>query len=124
MGLLLQNISKFQKEYLAAIGAVEDTVLKRWFGNQKAIKRNCSLNEFEFEPKSAVMIVGVSGIGKTSYAQEFLANHPEFEFCSYDECFYQACSQENEQVNVSDATKEAKTKELFEKMIRNANRHN
>ena len=123
MGLLLQNINKFGKEYVAANGILDLVQIKKWFGNQKAIKRNCSLNEVEFEPKSAVMIVGASGIGKTTYAEEFLSTHPEFEFCSYDECYGQAYSQANERQNIGNQETDINTKMLFEKIVRNANRH-
>ena len=90
MGLLLQNLDRLRKEVEKAQGKVSTATMKEWLGNQKAIKRDCSLDDVAFEEKSAVVIVGISGIGKTTFAQEFLKKHPEFEFCSYDECYYQA----------------------------------
>ena len=67
MGLLLQNLDRLRKEVEKAQGKVSTATMKEWLGNQKAIKRDCSLDDVAFEEKSAVVIVGISGIGKTTF---------------------------------------------------------
>ncbi len=119
MGLLLQNLERLRKEVEKAQGKISTATMKEWLGNQKAIKRECSLDDIAFEEKSAVVIVGISGIGKTTFAQEFLKKHPEFEFCSYDECYYQAARN----LNVEGERAHPMTNQILEKIIRNLCRH-
>ena len=39
---------------------------------------------FEFEEKSAVVLLGMSCMGKTTFANQFIKKHPEFTLCSFD----------------------------------------
>ncbi len=118
MGLLLQNITKFRKAFEATKGRYDRDTIIEWFGNQKAIQQTCDLENVVFESKSAVVIVGVSGIGKSAFAEKFLKSHSEFEFCSYDEFYYEVMAQTNN--NGEEAY--LRTNEIFERKLRNANR--
>ncbi len=39
---------------------------------------------FEFEERSAVVLLGMSCMGKTTFANQFIKKHPEFTLCSFD----------------------------------------
>ena len=60
--------------------------------NNTPIKRK-SIDKINFNKKSAVVLVGVSCIGKTTFAKNFIAKHPSFELISYDMCYRETVKQ-------------------------------
>lgn len=89
MGVFVQYMCKFSSEHSDTKGTMSRKKISEWFGNKKAIKRNGYPDEYILDKKSAVVVVGVSCIGKSTYAQAFLSKHPDFAFISYDDACYQ-----------------------------------
>ena len=69
--------------------------------NNTPIKRK-SIDNVKFNKKSAVVLVGVSCIGKTTFAKNFITKHPSFELISYDMCYRETVKQ-NAFISKSDA---------------------
>ena len=121
MGLLKQNYNKYNKEYLARGGKISESVLQKWFGKKRAVKRSESIldGSIEFGPKSAVVIVGASGIGKSTFANKFMEVYPSFNLCSHDQFYYQAT--ENMVISSQKDKEYANSRavDLLEKHLRN-----
>ena len=121
MGLLKQNYNKYNKEYLARGGKISESVLQKWFGKKRAVKRSESILDgtIEFGLKSAVVIVGASGIGKSTFANKFMEVYPGFNLCSHDQFYYQAT--ENMVISSQKDKEYANSRavDLLEKHLRN-----
>ena len=118
MGLLQQNMKRFTIEYYAAGGFISGETLLKWFKGKVAEARTMDeFNTIQFEAMSAVVMVGVSGSGKTHFAHEFVKTHPGFILCSHDECYGKAMIDfgklEGEDVD-------ARMYEYLERMLRSA----
>ncbi len=121
MGLLQHNMKRFTDEYYAAGGFINDETLLKWVNCKVAEFRTIDdLNKNSFEEMSAVVIVGVSGSGKTHFAHEFLKTHPDFVLCSHDECYAKAMVDldcfEGEEVD-------AKMYEYLDEILKSAQNH-
>lgn len=120
MGLLQQNLAKYTHIYEQNHDYITDAMLVNWFG-KSAVKRT-ELEDMSFTKRSAVVIVGVSGSGKTHFAREFVKTHPNFILCSHDECFAKA------RIELSGKRTEYeldnRMNENLEKMIRSAAKRN
>lgn len=89
MGNFVQYMYTFVNQYNDANGTMSRKKISEWFANKKAVKRYGYPDEYVLDKKSAVVVVGVSCIGKSTYVQKFLANHPNFAAISYDDACYQ-----------------------------------
>ena len=75
---LTQARSLFRKHYQKPLLAEEYAKI---FFNGKVGKR---VSEFEFDEKSAVVLLGMSCMGKTTFANDFIKTHKEFSLLSFD----------------------------------------
>lgn len=90
MGLFVDYMHSFVTGYNNANGNPTRKIISSWFGgDKKAVWRNGYEEQMVFEQKSAVVVIGVSCIGKSTYAKNFIKTCPDFTFISYDECCYQ-----------------------------------
>ena len=89
MGIFVQYMFQFVTAYNTANGIPTRSKISEWFRNKKAIRRSGLPGNFNPDKKSAVVVVGVSCIGKSTYVQKFLSQYPDFEVISYDEASYQ-----------------------------------
>lgn len=119
MGLLQQNLTKFTRIYEQTNGFITDNMLVSWFG-KSAVKRT-ELKDMTFTKRSAVVIVGVSGSGKTHLAREFIKVYPNFVLCSHDECYAKAMIDMRTR---DEAQLDVRMTEYLERMIRSAVKHN
>lgn len=118
MGLLRQNMNKYKNLFAKTGGYVTDENVIAWLGAKRGIRRK-SLGAVAFEKKSAVVIIGMSGVGKSTYAKNFIKEHPEFILCSHDDNYYQAVEEKQVIGNVA----EDRMTEILEKKIRAANKN-
>lgn len=88
MGLLLDYMQMFTNEAKKVNGNVSRKTISEWFGNKQAVQRNGYKDVLSFDSKSAVVVVGVSGIGKTGYVERFIELFPHVKLVSYDEANY------------------------------------
>ena len=84
MSVLYDTMSKFNREWLNKNGKLTPVIMQKWYGEKYAKKR--SFEEMIFTEKSAVVALGVSGVGKTTWIQNFIKENPNFTLISYDEC--------------------------------------
>lgn len=89
MGLLLDYLQKFAADTAKVNGNVSRKTISEWFGNKQSIQRNGYEDILSFKTKAAVVVVGVSGIGKSSYVKNFLELFPDVKLISYDDANYQ-----------------------------------
>lgn len=89
MGNFVNYMQTFAKDYNEANRAVTRKQISEWFMNKKAVKRNDYKDGNIHDKKNAVVVVGVSCIGKTTYVQRFLTQYPDFAVISYDGVSYQ-----------------------------------
>ena len=90
MGLLLDYMIKYALEFQRANFNPTRQIYYNWFGSDKrAIKRSGHDHEIVLGQKSAVVVIGVSGTGKTTLAKEILEKNSEMAFISYDDAGYQ-----------------------------------
>lgn len=113
MGSFVNYMYEFVKECNQANGIMTQKTISKWFGNKKAVKRD----SFEYyligKRKIAVVVVAVSGIGKSTYVQNFLKQVSDFECISYDEAYYQKYDEQQAGIKVS----EYRTVEIIEEQI-------
>lgn len=102
MGLLLDYLQKFATETMKANGIVSRKTISEWFGNKQSIQRNGYEDVLSFNTKAAVVVVGVSGIGKSSYIKNFLKMFPNIKLISYDDANYQKEEEKEKGKKVSD----------------------
>lgn len=102
MGLLLDYMQQYAEETRRANGMVSRKTISDWFGNKQAEQRNGYEDVLSFDSKSAVVVVGVSGIGKSSYVRNFLKMFPDIKLISYDDANYQKEEEREKGKKVSD----------------------
>ena len=102
MGLLLDYLQKFATETMKANGIVSRKTISEWFGNKQSIQRNGYEDVLSFNTKAAVVVVGVSGVGKSSYVKNFLKMFPDVKLISYDDANYQKEEEKEKGKKVSD----------------------
>lgn len=88
MGLLVDYTVQFANEAKKTNGIVSRKTISDWFGNKQAVVKNGYKDMMTFESKAAVVVVGVSCIGKSAYIQNFLKLYPHIKLISYDEAGY------------------------------------
>lgn len=89
MESFVSNTKTFVDECNATNGIMTRRKILDWFQNKKAIKRDGNIEELTFDKKTAIVVIGVSCIGKTTYVHQFLARHPDFVYISSDDANYQ-----------------------------------
>ena len=119
MGLLQQNLKRFTNEYMAAGGFITGEAMLKWF-NGKGTMVQTDLDKMSFTRMSAVVMVGVSGSGKTHFAREFVKTHPGFVLCSHDECYGKAMA---DLKIVNDDIVDARMNEYLDKMLKTAKKN-
>lgn len=113
MGLFVEYMYTFVKEFNDVNGIVTRKKASEWFQNKKAIRRNGYKDQMILENKSAVVVVGVSCIGKSTYVQKFLKQFPSFKHISYDE----ACYQKVDEIKDGAQDKECRIVEILEEQM-------
>lgn len=113
MGLLVDYVKRFASEAKRCNGVVSRKTISEWFENKNAELKNGYKDVMSFDCKAAVILVGVSGIGKTTYIQNFLNLYPFIKLISYDEAGYQKAEEEMEGKTVS----ETRSLEIIEEEI-------
>lgn len=119
MGLLQQNLNKYTRIYESKQGYISDTMMKEWFG--KSADKRTELKDMSFNKRSAVVMVGVSGSGKTHFARQLIKQFPGFVLCSHDECYAKAMVELN---TTDEYALDYKMTELLEKMLKSAVKNN
>lgn len=96
MGLFVDYMTSFVLKYNSVNGNPTRRQISEWFGSdKKAVWRNGYEEQLSFSKKSAVVVIGVSCIGKSTYAKRLLEAFPDMAFVSYDECSYQKVDEMN-----------------------------
>lgn len=113
MGNFVNYMYKFVTDYNQSNGIMSRKKISGWFKNKKAIRRNDFRDEYICGQKSAVVVVGVSCIGKSTYVHEFLMQHPNFEVISYDE----ACYQKVDEIKNGATDSESRLVEILEEQM-------
>lgn len=90
MGALDQAMRRYGQKWTLDQSVTPDR-MKKWFGDKLATKR--SLEAMRFEKKAAVVFIGVSCIGKTTFMKRFVNSFPSFKMISYDECYNEAMNE-------------------------------
>ena len=111
MGALNSAMKKFGQEWSADKNLTPDR-MKKWFGRKVATPR--SLEAMSFTKKSAVVLVGVSGIGKTTFMKKLVNQFPGFNMICYDECYNEAMND----MKRHDESTELRMIELVERKLR------
>ena len=119
MGLLRQNLNKYTHIYQKNMGFISDTTIREWFG--KGTEVRTEIKDMSFPKRSAVVMVGVSGSGKTHFARELVKAFPGFVLFSHDECFAKASI---ECKGGREADLDIRMNIHLEKMLSNAVRNN
>ncbi len=120
MGLVLQNMNKYTRKWKEKSGKFSGKEIMDWFGGITAPMRT-SLDDMSFNKRSAVVIVGASGSGKTYFANKLINHFPNFVLCSHDECYAKAMSDLNK---LEGPEVEDRMIVNLEKMLRNAAKNN
>ena len=120
MGNFVNYMYKFVTDYNQSNGTMSRKKISEWFKNKKAIKRNDFRGEYICNQKSAVVVVGVSCIGKSTYVEKFVMQYPGFEAISYDE----ACYQKEDEIKNGIQNTESKLVEIIEEQILTARDRN
>lgn len=121
MGLFVDYMTSFVLKYNSVNGNPTRRQISEWFGSdKKAVWRNGYEEQMSFSKKSAVVVIGVSCIGKSTYAKRLLEAFPDMTFISYDECSYQKV----DEMNAGKSVSEARVVELLEeKMLENKDKN-
>lgn len=121
MGLFVDYMTSFVTGYNNANGNPTRKIIFDWFGSdKKAIWRNGYEEQMIFSKKSAVVVIGVSCIGKSTYAKNFIKTCPDFAFISYDECGYQKA----DEVKAGKKTSDSRIVEILEeRMLKNKDKN-
>ena len=120
MESFVSNIATFVKECNAANGIMTRKMISSWFRDKKAIKRDGDVQQVDFDNKTAIVIIGVSCIGKTTYIHNFLVNHSDFVYISSDDVSYQKEDEKKSGVNPS----ETRVTEILEQQMLEAQNEN
>jgi len=120
MGNFVNYMYKFVADYNQSNGTMSRKKISEWFKNKKAVERNDFSSEYICGQKSAVVVVGVSCIGKSTYVQKFVMQNPGFEVISYDE----ACYQRADEIKSGAKTSESRLIEIIEQQILDARDRN
>lgn len=110
----------FVKECNATNGVMTRRMISSWFRDKKAIKRDGDVQQVDFDNKTAIVLIGVSCIGKTTYIHNFLANHPGFVYISSDDANYQKEDEKKTGANPS----ETRVIEIIEQQMLEAQNEN
>lgn len=102
MGLLVDYMNQFVAEASKTKGIISRKTISEWFGNKQAVKRDGYKDVMSFDTKAAIVVVGVSCIGKSTYIQNFLNLYPHIKLISYDEAGYKKAQEEMEGKVVSE----------------------
>ena len=113
MGLLVDYMKQFAADASRSKGVISRKTISEWFENKQAVVKDGYKDVMLFESKAALVLVGVSCIGKTTYIQNFLNLYPHIKLISYDEAGYIKAEEEIKGKNVS----ETRTIEIVEKEI-------
>ena len=114
MGLFVDYMKKLALEFQRANSNPTRQMYYNWFGSdKKAIVRSGYDHEIVLGHKSAVVVIGASGLGKTTRAKEVLEAHPEMAFISYDEAAYQY----KDEVNAGSKKSDIRIVEIIEERL-------
>ena len=120
MGNFVNYMYKFVTDYNQSNGTMSRKKISEWFKNKKAVERNDFSSEYIWGQKAAVVVVGVSGIGKSTYIEKFVKNYSGFEAISYDE----ACYQKEDEIKNGIQNTESRLVEIIEEQILSARDRN
>lgn len=115
MGLLVKEMQKVDGKYSKVKGD-----FKKLFSTEGSGRRINDLDGVIFSSRSAVVVCGISGIGKTTFIDDFMSEHPDFVMCSMDEATYRVAAKFNRMIKPKD---ESSIMSEFEKDFRNKIRH-
>ena len=121
MELYTRNLAKARKtwsEHLKRQNNLTEMDMRRLFDNPKT--KEMPLNNFEVRGKIAIVLVGLSGCGKTVFAQSLMERFDALKLCSMDDCGIEAIKKSG-QIILEDDTIEC---DLFGQKIRTFSQSN
>ena len=102
MGAFIGYMRQFATESSKSNGFISRKGISGWFDGKIALKRDGYKDQMIFDMKTAVVVVGVSGIGKTTSAKKLAAQVPGMKYISYDDAMYQMQDEMERGKKVSD----------------------
>ena len=87
MGALGQAMKRYGLKW-SSDKSITPERMKKWFGSKLATRR--SFEAMCFDKKAAVVFIGVSCIGKTTFMKRFVKDFPNFKMINYDSCYDEA----------------------------------
>ena len=84
------NLREYTKMFKDAGYRFAPENMRDWFTPKKTRMQSCHEKRFFGFKKTAVVLIGVSACGKSTWAKKFLSTHPKFKYISFDECTFKA----------------------------------
>ena len=89
------NLREFTAKYKDAGGTFDPDTMQCWFTPKKTRMQSHHEKMFFGFRKTAVVLVGVSACGKSSFAKKFMKDHKSFKYISLDDCTFEAEAEVN-----------------------------
>lgn len=120
MASFSSNLRDFIKRYDDVDRKFSPDIARDWFMSKKIRMQPYHEKMFLGFKKVAVVLVGVSACGKSTFAKKFLEQHKGFEYISFDDCTFEASKEvEYRDVDVTD-----RALELLDAKFEEHKRHN
>lgn len=107
------NLREYTKMFKDAEYRFAPENMSDWFTPKKTRMQSCHEKRFFGFKKTAVVLIGVSACGKSTWAKKFLSTHPKFKYISFDECTFKA----SEEVGYADVDVSTRSLELVDQMF-------
>lgn len=114
------NLEEFIAKYKGAGETFVPDIMQGWFKTKKTRMQPYREKMFFGFRKTAVVLVGVSTCGKSTFAKKFMKAHKGFNYISFDECTFEA----EAEVNYSGENVNGRVLELLDEKFERYKRSN
>lgn len=120
MASFSSNLRDFIKRYDDVDRKFSPDIMRDWFMSKKTRMQPYHEKMFFGFKKVAVVLVGVSACGKSTFAKKFLEQNKGFKYISFDDCTFEA----SKEVGYCDVDVTDRTLELLDAKFEEYKRHN
>lgn len=113
MASFSSNLREFNAKYNDHERTFDSDIMQDWFYTKKTRMQSRQKKMFFCFRKTAVVLVGLSACGKSTFAKKFLQKYRGFNYVSFDDCTFEA----SREVGYSDVDVNDRALELLDEML-------